>query len=1022
MSADKARPTMGEARTPAPTPASPQRVSEATPTVPPTFGPVESLNPAILLYLQRIAGNASVAALMGQTIQRDPDAAQAVADPARAEWAAHRRIHPHFNKGFEDYVALRPSYVKLGIENPAKWLDETVANNTVRFFGHETPGHPDLQPPLTAAQGKLRTAPAINSFWSFVPRPIRGSTNISNHALGRAVDINPSTNPRIIDRTTIQIVKAVTGVDLGKPQDEATMRQASEDFKAKFNDTYIKDQLDKLVALKQRQTELAAAHPVNQRAIREVKGQIKQLQGQVNAMRSLASKGFLDLPHDFVEALKSSGLHWGGDYRSSKDFMHFELGPMASAGGGAATSATAPTRTTTPTTTTTPAATTTSSTTTTAPGTTTLNQELVAVSGGTVRRITVEGLTQGYQRPKKAVPGAPTPGEAVALIPPLAASDSGPVEVLVHLHGFGIGYRRQTKQLRETVGNLALSVGEERDVALDKTEAQLVASGRRMVGVLPQGGTHSEVGSNFDAKSYAEEVFGKLVALGVWSKAPSISGVVLSGHSGAGGQFAGMLAKQMHKPDYLRELILFDAINGSNELDSISHWLVRVLKDDLAQLRSAGSEAARHQYLTSSFRFRGIHSHSAYYSRMYAQLEARLKDWFDHNDAELQRLGCKAQLWQNYLPIVDTGAGVSHEEVIGKHDRLAEALRALGPNAPIPPEAVKEGQSARQPDKDVGEKREGAAAEGGEGAQSSTQSAVTTSGGQADTLPVLHLKMRHAQVVVLKGKLVEHGALKTAAMTDEFDDSTYKAVRRFQWSYGLKPDGVVGRMTWLMLMGPPMVELDSPESVAAFDAAYAEYREVYAKGQANRKAHGDWGDQPPVGANPGEYGETWARLPSSVKVGGHLNWRYNNPGNILPGYKEHSFGGYAGALNVAALSGLAIFPTWEAGWNALRNLLLSQKFRDLTLDLVFQRYVGTPAGHKSAYGDDPDAYLRSVIGQTGLHASQRIKDLSDGDLKSLMHAIRNVEGRQEGKEYQQGDSLPPLLAQVFGGGSPQATQ
>jgi D-alanyl-D-alanine carboxypeptidase len=26
-----------------------------------------------------------------------------------------------------------------------------------------------------------------------------------------------------------------------------------------------------------------------------------------------------------VEALKATGLHWGGNYSGSKDYMHFEL-------------------------------------------------------------------------------------------------------------------------------------------------------------------------------------------------------------------------------------------------------------------------------------------------------------------------------------------------------------------------------------------------------------------------------------------------------------------------------------------------------------------------------------------------------------------------------------------------------------------------------------------------------------------------------------------------------------------------
>ena len=42
-------------------------------------------------------------------------------------------------------------------------------------------------------------------------------------------------------------------------------------------------------------------------------------------MRQLANTGFLDLDKQMVEALKATGLRWGGNYTGSKDYMHFEL-------------------------------------------------------------------------------------------------------------------------------------------------------------------------------------------------------------------------------------------------------------------------------------------------------------------------------------------------------------------------------------------------------------------------------------------------------------------------------------------------------------------------------------------------------------------------------------------------------------------------------------------------------------------------------------------------------------------------
>ena len=44
-----------------------------------------------------------------------------------------------------------------------------------------------------------------------------------------------------------------------------------------------------------------------------------------DTLRGYAARGFLDLPKTLVEALKATGLKWGGDYKGAKDFMHFEL-------------------------------------------------------------------------------------------------------------------------------------------------------------------------------------------------------------------------------------------------------------------------------------------------------------------------------------------------------------------------------------------------------------------------------------------------------------------------------------------------------------------------------------------------------------------------------------------------------------------------------------------------------------------------------------------------------------------------
>ncbi|HEX3045050.1 MAG TPA: M15 family metallopeptidase, partial [Bacillota bacterium] len=42
-------------------------------------------------------------------------------------------------------------------------------------------------------------------------------------------------------------------------------------------------------------------------------------------LRRFAKSGFLTLPKILVEAMKTAGFTWGGDWSPDKDFMHFDL-------------------------------------------------------------------------------------------------------------------------------------------------------------------------------------------------------------------------------------------------------------------------------------------------------------------------------------------------------------------------------------------------------------------------------------------------------------------------------------------------------------------------------------------------------------------------------------------------------------------------------------------------------------------------------------------------------------------------
>ena len=220
---------------------------------------------------------------------------------AQAQWDSHPRVHGHFDNSFERYLELEPLYLAQGIRNPAEYVATHITN--VTFFGHNTIAHRDFIAPLRRAEDALRArgvTPALHSFWSFNARPIRGtSATLSKHAVGRAVDINPEENPRIVNRDDILVIEAVTGVNLGQRQQIDVMRQASHKFQHAFTQAWVDQQTT----------------PALVRAIQHRRAELNHY----------AQHGLLTLEQPLIDELKAAGLHWGGDWPNQKDFMHFEL-------------------------------------------------------------------------------------------------------------------------------------------------------------------------------------------------------------------------------------------------------------------------------------------------------------------------------------------------------------------------------------------------------------------------------------------------------------------------------------------------------------------------------------------------------------------------------------------------------------------------------------------------------------------------------------------------------------------------
>jgi hypothetical protein len=324
--------------------------------------------------------------------------------------------------------------------------------------------------------------------------------------------------------------------------------------------------------------------------------------------------------------------------------------------------------------------------------------------------------------------GLPAPTTDAIVLVPKEVNPAGPFEVLIHLHGHGFGFHVKTKEAIEgTPHDLpGLPMGKVRDIDWDRLESQLhtLVKGRPMIGILPQATDkkkHSRFGgAQFDRVALVNNVFAALSDLkGITLEKPT--GVVLSGHSGAGATFAAILGKESKRlkeaqqgstkdaPPPMNELILFDAINGPGELGAITTWVRDQLNDDLKQLQ-ATDDKSRATYIEKHPRLRGYCTYGVpslknvtyadYYlgktSKLYAagnselakmetppfdlSLEEAIEDWFTRHAGDLDKLGSDlaTKLRANYT--IEELADTQHEASMGGEgkDRFVEALKPTG--------------------------------------------------------------------------------------------------------------------------------------------------------------------------------------------------------------------------------------------------------------------------------------------------------------------------------------------------------
>jgi hypothetical protein len=123
-----------------------------------------------------------------------------------------------------------------------------------------------------------------------------------------------------------------------------------------------------------------------------------------------------------------------------------------------------------------------------------------------------------------------------------------------------------------------------------------------------------------------------------------------------------------------------------------------------------------------------------------------------------------------------------------------------------------------------------------------------------------------------------------------------------------------------------------------------------------------------------------------TRKNGSRTWRNMNPGAIRYGDFSRQYGACGKA------GGFAVFPTEEQGMEALKGLLKSDRYCNLTIAAAIYKWA-PPSDHNNT-----KAYQRHLSKMTGLNLSTKLRQLTPAQLDKVANAIKIIEGWKEGNE------------------------
>ncbi len=121
-----------------------------------------------------------------------------------------------------------------------------------------------------------------------------------------------------------------------------------------------------------------------------------------------------------------------------------------------------------------------------------------------------------------------------------------------------------------------------------------------------------------------------------------------------------------------------------------------------------------------------------------------------------------------------------------------------------------------------------------------------------------------------------------------------------------------------------------------------------------------------------------------VRKSGSRTWRNMNPGAI----RTSPFTRKVGACGDAG--GFAVFPNEEIGMIALKELLRTDAYTNLTIYDAIHKYA------PFCDNNDPVRYQNHLYAKTGINVNRRLCDLSEEELDKIAQTIKVLEGWEEG--------------------------